>query len=217
MTTPGNSSITESENLTLASCTVDYFDVINSRPVQHRVECTIVLNPNTSSPVTSDCVDDIEQHRLRCEVADALGQANKMADRGNFTGARGVLKKATGHVRGSRVNYRALPLHLLGTLQESLDGMQDRETYVKHGKSILHNYAGSHWQQRSNSTPSQEGYVKRSKLLKPPAPSPLQIQSEPTAGATEGRPSPPLSVASDSSSPYRNSHKMRLMAHYAKK
>ena len=137
VTAPCNSSITESDNLTLASCTVKYFDVINSRPVQHRVECTIVLNPNITSPVTSDCVDDIEQHRLRCEVAESLGEANKMADRGNFEGARGLLKKAAIRVKGSRVCRQLLAQHLLETLQESLEGIQDKVTYVQHGKSEL--------------------------------------------------------------------------------
>ena len=222
VTAPCNSSITESDNLTLASCTVKYFDVINSRPVQHRVECTIVLNPNITSPVTSDCVDDIEQHRLRCEVAESLGEANKMADRGNFEGARGLLKKAAIRVKGSRVFRQLLAQHLLETLQESLEGIQDKVTYVQHGKSVMMNYCGSHWQQRSNTTPSQDGYVKRRKgpspmgllhALKPPPPT-TTTASEGAQGRSQLLPC--ASSSTDSYNPYRNSHKMRMMTDYTK-
>ena len=217
VTTPGDSSATESDNLALASCTVKYFDVLNSRPVQHRVDCTIVLNPNTSTPVTSDCVDDIEQHRLRCEVADALGEANKMANTGNFANARGVLQRACVRVRGSRVCRQVLARHLLETLQESLEGIQDKVTYINHGKALIHNYTASHYQQRSNTTPSQDGYVKRSSKATPTGL--LQAKSSHTAreAATGVSPRPFCSAPSsaDSVNPYRNSHKMRIMAHYS--
>ena len=211
VTTPGDTSVTESSNLTLASCTVKYFDVLNSRPVQHRVECTVVCNPNSSTPVTSDCVDDIEQHRLRCEVANTLGEANKMADCGNFAGARGLLHRACVRVRGSRVCRQLLAVHLLETLQESLDGIQDEVTYVHHGKSVMQNYAGSHWQQRSNTRPSQDGYMRR--RADPTPVGLLQARSAlgPTASGTASHSAP---SPADTFSPYRNTHKMRVMSHY---
>ena len=212
VTTPANSSATESDNLTLASCSLHYFDVLYSRPVQHTVECVIVLNPNITSPVTSDAVDDIELHKLRCEVADALGQASTMADRGNFTGARDMLQRATVRVRGSRVHRQLLAVHLLETLQESLEGIQDKVTYVQHGKSVMQNYAGSHWQQRSNTTPSHQGYVKQKAQLTPAGL--LQAKSAlhaPPTGA--GPPPPPPSV--DSYNPYRHKAKMKMMSEYS--
>ena len=39
-------------------------------------------------------------------------------------------------------------VHLMDTLKESLEGIQDKVTYQQHGKSLMQNYAGSHWQQR---------------------------------------------------------------------
>lgn len=203
VTTPANSSVTESDNFALASCNVQYFDVLNSHPVQHRVECVIVLNPNISSPVTSDSVDDIEQHKLRCEVADTLGEANKLADRGNFGGARDLLRRARVRVQGSRVSRQVLAVHLLETLQESLEGIQDKVTYVHHGKSVMQNYAGSHWQQRSNTNPSRLGYMKQKAELTPTGL--LQAKS-----ALQ----PPASSA-DAFSPYRKTPKMRVMSHYS--
>ena len=199
VTTPGHDSVSESQNLTLASCTMAYFDVLNSRPVQHTVDCSVVLNPAISCPVTSDCVDDVEQHRLRCEVAEALGNANKMADTGNFAGARGLLQGAVKRVRGSRVCRQALAVHLLETLQESLEGIQDKVTFAQHGKAVILNYAGSHWQQRSNTRPSQEGYVRRTEMA------PTSLLSAKSAAA---------SASTDSYSPYRNSHKRKLLSHY---
>ena len=160
MTVPGSTTAKEAENLSLASCHVQYFDVYYSHPVQHSVDCITVLNPSLDKPVPSDAVDEIELHKLRCEVADTLGQANKMADQGNFRGARDALHRANMRVRGSRVCRQVLAVHLMETLQESLDGLQDKVTYLQHGKSIMQNYAGSHWQQRSNTTPSSGGYIK---------------------------------------------------------
>jgi hypothetical protein len=203
VTTPGRDSMSESENLALSSCTVTYFDVLNSCPVQHRVECSVVLNPAISCPVTSDCVDDVEQHRLRCEVAEALGKANKMADRGNFAGARGLLQGTVKRVRGSRVSRQVLAVHLLETLQESLEGIQDKVTFAQHGKAVILSYAGSHWQQRSNTKPSQEGYVRRRTEM-----APIGLLSAKSAAS-----SAPSST--NSYSPYRNSHKTTLLSHYA--
>ena len=203
VTTPGHPSVSESDNLSLASCTVTYFDVLHSRPVQHTVECSIVLNPAISCPVTSDCVDDVEQHRLRCEVAEALGNANKMVDTGNFAGARGLLQGAVKRVRGSRVCRQALAVHLLETLQESLEGIQDKTTFRQHGKAVILNYAGSHWQQRSNTTPSQEGYVKWRTAM---APTGLLVA---TSAPSSSAPS-----SSDSYNPYRISPKARIVSHY---
>ena len=190
VTTPGDDLLLEPENLALASCTVHYFDVLNSRPVQHRVECVIVLNPNIGTPVTSDCADDIEQHRLRCDVADTLGEANKMANRGNFAGARDLLRQTAVRVKGSRVNRQVLAVHLLETLQESLQGIQDKVTYIQHGKSVMQNYAGSHWQQRSNSKPSRIGYMKQRAEQLPTGP-PLLAKHFATSGQPSSKLAPP--------------------------
>lgn len=216
MTTPANSAVTESQNLALASCNVQYFDVLYSRPVQHKVECVIVLNPNTSSPVTSDAVDEIEQHRLRCEVADVLGEANKMASGGKFREARDLLKGATARIQRSRVSRQVLAVHLLETLQESLEGIQDKVTYVQHGKSVMQNYAGSHWQQRSNTNPSRAGYMKQKAELPPTGL--LQATSAP---APPSRSVPTVRTVTDDDdpyscySPYRKTAKMRVMSQYA--
>ena len=238
MTTPGDVLLIESENLTLASCTVRYFDVLNSRPVQHRVECVIVLNPNIGTPVTSDCADEIEQHRLRCEVADSLGEANKMANRGNFVGARDLLRQTAVRVRGSRVNRQVLAVHLLETLQESLQGVQDKVTYVQHGKSVMQNYAGSHWQQRSNSKPTRIGYMKQRAEQLPTGP-PRPATHAVTGGLLSSKPAhppmaPPTAAGPHSSSstpsrmltpsftdclspvsPYCSTPKMKVMSHYS--
>lgn len=212
MTTPANSTVTESKNLALASCNVQYFDVLNSRPVQHRVECGIVLNPNASSPVTSDAVDEIEQHRLRCEVADALGEANKMASGGKFREARDLLRGATARIQRSRVSRQVLAVHLLETLQESLEGIQDKVTYTQHGKSVMQNYAGSHWQQRSSTNPSHAGYMKQKAHLPPTG----LLQANTASPASEPPVPPSRSVPAVSSyNPYRKTAKMRVMSHYS--
>ena len=207
MTAPGSTTATEAENLTLASCQVQYFDVLYSRPVQHSVDCVIVLNPNITGPVLSDAVDEIELHKLRCEVADTLGQANKMADKGNFIGARDTLHRARVRVRDSRVCRQALAVHLMDTLKESLEGIQDKVTYQQHGKSLMQNYAGSHWQQRSCTSPSSEGYVKHKTQLLAPGVMRLRDAAE---GSTSSR-------STVSESPYRKGAKQAMISKFSSK
>lgn len=43
-----------------------------------------------------------------------------------------------------------------------------QDTYTHHGKAVMNNYAHSHWQQRSNTTPSQEGYMRAKGDIKGP-------------------------------------------------
>ena len=191
---PGDRTLEESQNLSLVSCCVEYFDVITCKACEHTVMCGIVRNKLCSNPVNSDCIDEIELHRIRCEVADTLGQANKMANSGNFRGAKDLIVRTTARVKGSVVISRPLAIHLLETLQESLDGLQDHVTYQEHGKAVMQNYAGSHWQQRSNAKPTSVGYsrakAKAGVLLKPVTDSGVV-------------------------SPYRNSSKMSLLSRHS--
>ena len=205
MTSPGkNPRPTESENLSLASCAVEYFDVCNVHLVRHAVECVIVLNPNISSPVTSDASDEIQLHRLRCEVAEALGEANRMANHGNIAGAQNLLKNAVVRVQGSRVHKRKLAVHLTQTVQASLEGMESRDTYECHGKAVIQNYAGSHWQQRSNCSPTYTKAQNRSIKQLPPRPVP---RSQETGGGGACL-QPPVTTNHCS---YRNPAKSKLI------
>ena len=95
---------------------------------------------------------------------------------------------------------RPLAVHLLETLQESLGGLESSVTYREHGRAVMTNYAGSHWQQRSNTKPSAMGYSKHKRA------------AEKTWG------SKPLSVEDvqqEMYSPYRNAVKYDLMSKHS--
>ena len=109
----------------LFACTVEYFDVLCSKPNQGEVEGEVVRNNTLPKPVPSDYVDEIELHKMRCEVADSLSRANSMAGAGNIPAARQLLNDATVRIQGSRVAFRPLAVHLLHTVKESLGGLQD--------------------------------------------------------------------------------------------
>ncbi len=216
---PENQSLTEAKNLALVSCHVAYFDVLNCRASEHTAECGIVRNNLCSAPVHSDFADEIELHKLRCDVAEALGQANKLAETGNIRGAQDLLSRTSTRVRDSIVGKRPLAVHLLDTLRESMEGLQDHVTYREHGKSVMQNYAGSHWQQRSSTQPTVVGY-KKGKLKR-------KAEVRPASGGHQLVPPPPPvplgATPSDSPvfptqvlSPYRNSSKMGMLVKHSK-
>ena len=121
-----DSNVTEALTLPLVTCYVDFFDVLNCKSNQREFECTVVRNITVPKPVHSDSFDEIELHKLRCEVADNLETAATMATKGDIPGAREVLTRLKGRIGGSVVHKRPLAAHLLETVGDSLDGLQDK-------------------------------------------------------------------------------------------
>ena len=93
-------------------------------------------------------------------------------------------------------------VHLMDTLKESLEGIQDKVTYQQHGKSLMQNYAGSHWQQRSCTSPSSHGYVKHKTQVLAPRVARLVDAAE---------------WSSLSESPYRKTAKMAMISKLSSK
>ena len=125
VTAASDPDLQDPTSFALFTCSVEYFDVLCSKPNQGEVRGEVVRNVSLSSPVPSDYVDEIELHRMRCEVAESLNRANTMAGAGNIHAARQLLNDATIRIQGSRVAYRPLAVHLLQTVQESLGGLKD--------------------------------------------------------------------------------------------
>ena len=197
---PGDPTLTEPRNLALLSCQVEYFDVLNCKPSKQMADCGIVRNHLCTNPLNSDDYDEIELHKIRCEVADVLTQADRLAHTGELVRAKEILGRVTIRVKHSVVIGRPLAIHLLETLQESMDGLQDTVTYKEHGKAVMQNYAGSHWQQRSSSKPSSEGYACAKMGLRKPARKPPAA-----SGLAE----------MEALSPYRNASKLRMISKHS--
>lgn len=197
---PGDPTLTEPRNLALFSCQVEYFDVLNCKPSKQTADCGIVRNHLCSEPLNSDNYDEIELHKIRCEVADVLTQADRLAQTGELVRAKEILSRVTVRVKHSVVIGRPLAVHLLETLKESMDGLQDTVTYKEHGKAVMQNFAGSHWQQRSSTQPTSEGYVYAKMGLRKPARKPPAA-----SGSSE----------TEVLSPYRNATKMRMISKHA--
>ena len=125
VTAPSDPDLNEATTFALFTCRVEYFDVLCSKPNEGEVRGEVVRNNTLPQPVTSDYVDEIELHKMRCEVAESLSRANSMAGAGNIGAARQLLNDATVRIQGSRVAFRPLAVHLLYTVQESLGGLKD--------------------------------------------------------------------------------------------
>ena len=121
-----DSNVTEALTLPLLTCHVDFFDVLNCKSNQRDFECTVVRNVTVPKSVHSDSFDEIELHKLRCEVADNLETATTMATKGDISGAREVLTKLNRRIGGSVVHKTPLAAHLRETVGESLAGLQDK-------------------------------------------------------------------------------------------
>lgn len=207
---PADPNVTEALTLPLVSCHVEFFDVLNCKPNTRDSECTVVRNVTVPKPVHSDYYDEIDLHKLRCEVAEKLESASNLATRGDIPGARDLLTKLRGRIRKSVVFRKPLGVHLVETVDESLGGLQDKTTYTEHGRAVMRNYIGSHWQQRSAMKPSIDGYIKSKSSSKS-----SQVPPPPPVGGASHLAPPFLASASaaheDSSSPYRISSKDRMV------
>lgn len=123
---PADPNVTEALTVPLVTCHVDFFDVMNCKTNNCDYECTVVRNVTVPKPVNSDHYDEIDLHKLRCEVAGNLESASKMATKGDITGARNLLRNLRGRIRESVVYKRPLGVHLVETVDESLGGLQDK-------------------------------------------------------------------------------------------
>lgn len=146
---PHDPAVTEAVDVILATCEVSYFDVLNCKQTQQQVTCRLVRDSACATPVNSPSFQEIEVHKVRCDVADSLGQANCLAQVGDIPGAQQVLKRAKARIQ--RVAFASpLVTGLLETVDQSMDGLKTASTYKEHGKAVLTTQAMSHWQQRSN-------------------------------------------------------------------
>ena len=122
---PSDLDLKEATTCSLFTCSVEYFDVLCNKPNSGEVRGEVVRNQALPKPVPSDYVDEIELHKMRCEVAESLSRANTMADAGNIPAARQVLNDATVRIQASKVAYKPLAVYLMNTVQESLGGLAD--------------------------------------------------------------------------------------------
>ena len=125
VTAPSDLDLNEATTCALFTCSIEYFDVLCNKPNQVEARGEVVRNHTLPKPVPSDYVDEIELHKMRCEVAESLSRANTMAGAGNIPAARQLLNDATVRIQASRVAFRPLAVHLLNTVQESLGGLAD--------------------------------------------------------------------------------------------
>lgn len=195
ITLPADPALQDPTSVAIVTCKVEYFDVLCSRSTDADMAFSLVKNKDLRAPIPSDAKDEIELHQIRCEVASTLERAGSLANAGDFTAARHVLAQAQGRVAASKVSYRPLAQHLAQTIGESIDGMEDSRSYSSHGKAVINNYSQSHWQQRSNATPTYENFEMRSSSSSMSAPGPSRrftvagIDSCRPAGATATMPS----------------------------
>lgn len=123
---PANQAIQEPTSVAVVTCKVEFFDVLSCKPSESEVTLNVVRNRALQNPIPSDAKDDIELHRIRCQVASTLGEASTLASSGNIPAARNLLLQMQGRVAGSVVAAKPLAAHLVHSMGVSLEGLQDK-------------------------------------------------------------------------------------------
>ena len=197
----------EVEEFHLLTCEVDYFDVLTCKPEKLTRSYSIKRSQTCPRPIPNSANQDIVLHTLRCEVADALGQAAASAGRGEMVAAREMLNQCKGRVKKSVAFTTPLAKHLVETIDESLGGLESSQVFREHGRHAMINYSQCHWQQRSSSKPSMEDY--RSARSSAPCP--------PKAKPTGASPLVYAELATDTDTPYVISSKKKMKVAFKRK
>lgn len=121
---PADLALQDPTSVSIVTCRVEFVDVLSSKQREGEVVFSVVRNRFLESPMPSDAKDEIELHKIRCEVASTLIQASTMANAGKIPAAKEMLVRVQGKL--SSMASRPLARHLVCTVNESLEGLQDK-------------------------------------------------------------------------------------------
>lgn len=127
-----NTTVVEPTSITIVTCKVEFFDVLSQRQAESEVSFSVVRNQRLERPIPSDAQDEIELHRVRCEVASTLGKANDLASAGKMAAAKEVLVCVQEKVKRTKIAARPLAVHLQNTVMHSLQGLEDTVSTLSH-------------------------------------------------------------------------------------
>ena len=150
---------TEENRLPVLTCVLEYFDVTQCLPFTTTKTVEVHCSTALEKPIPGSFVPDINVHMLRCEIAESLVNATKLADKGDIKAARDLLLHCKHSISTSPILSTSLSKYLMETVLESLAGLDNETVYKQHGKPVMMHYSHSHGQQRSSSTPSKHGYL----------------------------------------------------------
>ena len=125
---PACPSLTQATSVPVATCHLEYFDVLTCKLNKEEAWFNIVRNNTLDRTVPSDDRDEIELHEMRCTVASTLEEANSLAKEGQMAAARNLLGENERRLQHCPTVLRSRPLHahLIRTVQHSLDGLEDQ-------------------------------------------------------------------------------------------
>eukprot|EP00731_Ephydatia_muelleri_P001001 Em0001g1001a len=133
--------------------TLTYFNVISSKT--EIVSSELIVNRSDANPGDPDT--NMDQQRNRITTANALKQAQALANAGNLDGARSLLNETIVQIEKSVSSQSNLSKALVIDLKKTLTSLQSHEEYHSYGQQYLCSKAQSHFQQRSNSVDEEVG------------------------------------------------------------
>eukprot|EP01123_Difflugia_compressa_P010859 TRINITY_DN409_c0_g1_i3.p1 TRINITY_DN409_c0_g1~~TRINITY_DN409_c0_g1_i3.p1 ORF type:complete len:471 (+),score=75.26 TRINITY_DN409_c0_g1_i3:63-1475(+) len=128
---------------------LSYFNVITSKQEETTCQCVVSRN-NDLTPCVYNLKVDCQRNRLF--AADALSEAKKKGDAGDYKGARDAIDRVREIIRKSKTSNDPFVVALLQDLDQSYSGLHDRESYTTYGGYTVTSKTSAHCQQRATHT-----------------------------------------------------------------
>ncbi|KAL7109660.1 hypothetical protein ACP275_06G188100 [Erythranthe tilingii] len=138
-------------NTSLLDVACSYKDVVSNETINLHCDHVEILRP--TGPTEATIVNlEVDRQRNRLSAADRIAEAQRMADAGDFTGARNVLSNGRAAIRASASGQAGdeLAVFLEEEMRETEERMGNRGSYERTGRAFALANMNSHAWQRAN-------------------------------------------------------------------
>ncbi|XP_012834580.1 PREDICTED: uncharacterized protein LOC105955412, partial [Erythranthe guttata] len=138
-------------NTSLLDVACSYKNAVSNETVNLHCDHVEILRP--TGPTDATLVNlEVDRQRNRLSAADRIAEAQRMADAGDFTGARNVLSNGRSAIRASASGQAGdeLAVFLEEEMRETEERMGNRGSYERTGRAFALANMNSHAWQRAN-------------------------------------------------------------------
>ncbi|KAL7148505.1 hypothetical protein ABFS83_06G182500 [Erythranthe nasuta] len=138
-------------NTSLLDVACSYKDAVSNETINLHCDHVEILRP--TGPTEATIVNlEVDRQRNRLSAADRIAEAQRMADAGDFTGARNLLSNGRAAIRASASGQAGdeLAAFLEEEMRETEERMGNRGSYERTGRAFALANMNSHGWQRAN-------------------------------------------------------------------
>ncbi|KAL3838251.1 hypothetical protein ACJIZ3_022842 [Penstemon smallii] len=136
----------------LLDITCSYEDVVSKESVRIEADLVEIRRPNSLSTLDMVVNLEVDRQRNRLLVSESIAEAQKMAERGNLTGARDLLSKGRSTLLASESGQAGdgLCMWLEAEVKETQERMGSTQLYEKSGRAFALSGMSSHSNKRAS-------------------------------------------------------------------